>query len=361
MHPRFGALVLALLAGAGAACGKSSVTTPDVPVAKTPADSAIDAKSTAPLSLAVIGDTPYGPDKMAEFPRLVALIDADGAVGLVAHLGDIKAGGAAGCTDAYYASVRALFDGFDDPFVYTPGDNEWSDCHGAAGSAGFYKPSERLQAIRTLFFPAPGRTLGGRRKPVLTQGGDARNAAYVENVMWMESKVVFATLNVPGSNNGLAPWGAVPTDAASNAFPTQAEEYAARAQANADWVARTFATAAANDASGVVLMLQADMWAGGVAAAASLTGYDALVRQIGTLASAFARPVMLLEGDSHTFRTDAPYAAASPLRLVHPSTPAAENVTRMVVEGSSGRTEYVRFTVDPRGGSLFAWQRVPLP
>ena len=43
-------------------------------------------------------------------------------------------------------------------------------------------------------------------------------------------------------------------------------------------------------------------------------------------------------------------------------TPVAENVTRIVVEGSSGRTEYLRLTVDPKtkGGALFSWERVPL-
>ena len=30
----------------------------------------------------------------------------------------------------------------------------------------------------------------------------------VENVRWSESRVVFATLHVVGSNNGLAPWTA---------------------------------------------------------------------------------------------------------------------------------------------------------
>jgi hypothetical protein len=48
---------------------------------------------------------------------------------------------------------------------------------------------------------------------------------------------------------------------------------------------------------------------------------------------------------------------------MHPNTPVAENVTRIVVEGSAGRTEYVRLTVDPKtsDGALFGWERVPLP
>ena len=73
--------------------------------------------------------------------------------------------------------------------------------------------------------------------------------------------------------------------------------------------------------------------------------------------------VLLLEGDSHVFRVDNPFSASSPLHGLHPSTPIADNVTRVVVEGSdAGRTEYLRLTIDSRKkkGPLFAWERVPL-
>jgi len=47
---------------------------------------------------------------------------------------------------------------------------------------------------------------------------------------------------------------------------------------------------------------------------------------------------------------------------MHPSTPVAENVTRLEVEGSAaGRTEYVRLTIDPsKDSELFTFERVPL-
>jgi hypothetical protein len=46
--------------------------------------------SDSPYTIAVIGDTPYGAVKLAEFPSLVGKINADPAVRLVAHLGDIR-------------------------------------------------------------------------------------------------------------------------------------------------------------------------------------------------------------------------------------------------------------------------------
>jgi hypothetical protein len=368
-------LFLVLCASAASlACAHDSTTTPLVPAAPsasaTPTlsrgnddarqgdDGESDEDSRSPISFAVIGDTPYGPAKMAEFPSLVAKINGDPRVAMVLHVGDIKAGKASPCTDAYFASVRALFDTFQDPLVYTPGDNEWTDCHVASKNNGLYTPTERLQAVRTLFFPVAGRTLGLHAERVLSQAADRQNSAYVENTLWTKSRVVFAALNITGSNNDGVSWGSpLPADAAS--YPSQAEERATRARANAAWIERAFATARATKAPGVVLMFQADMWD---QAEPDLSGYDALVQQIGTLAARFGKPVLLLEGDSHAFRVDNPYSPTSVLHAIHPSTPIANNVTRIVVEGSDGRTEYVRLTVDPRrkAPALFAWERVPL-
>ena len=315
--------------------------------------------SDMPYTLAVIGDTPYGEAKLAEFPALVAKINADPRVRLVAHVGDIKAGSNSPCTNEYFAMIRGLFDQFEDPLAYTPGDNEWTDCHVASKNNGLYTPTERLQKVRSLFFPEPGRTLGQNSVRVVTQGRDPANSKYVENTIWKKARVVFAELNIPGSNNDLAPWGSpLPADASS--YPSQSEEYASRARANRAWLEKTFATAERTHAVGVVLLTQADMWDG---TRATLGGFDALVEQIGGLAQRFGKPVLLINGDSHVFRVDNPFSAASPLHAIHASTPVAENVTRIIVEGSAaGRTEYLRLTIDPRNKStaLFAWERVPL-
>ena len=344
------------------ACTSDAPVTPTTP-ASGPSFSIgnpVNTGSQNPLTLAVIGDIPYGAQKIVDLPRLIDLMNADPKVDLDVHLGDIKAGSSSPCTDEYFAMVRGMFDTFKDPLVYTPGDNEWTDCHQASKNNGLFTPTERLQAVRALFFPVPGQTLGGRKKQVLTQADDPANSAFVENTMFMESRVVFAALNITGSNNDLASWGSpLPANAAS--FPTQAQEVASRAQANTAWLNSAFALANAEDAAGVVLFMQADMWD----PTAALSGFDALVTQIGTLAAAFGKPVLILEGDSHRFKVDNPFSATpanAAAHALHPATPVAENVTRMVVEGSDGRTEYVRLTVDPKpkSGGIFSWDRVPL-
>jgi len=355
MHRTTGTLFAALCAlAAAAACAHD---TPSSPIPSLSIGNPVNTGSREPYTIAVIGDMPYGAAKLAELPSLIALINSDPKVALVAHLGDIKAGSSSPCTDEYFATVESLYAGFKDPFVYTPGDNEWTDCHVASKNNGLYTPTERLQAIRALFFPVAGQTLGGRKKQVLTQADDPANSAYVENTMWMESQVVFAALNITGSNNDRASWGSpLPADAAN--YPSQADEQASRAQANSAWIEKAFALAAEQDAAGVVLLFQADMWD----PTSALSGFDDLVRQIGRLAAAFGKPVLLLEGDSHVFNVDHPYSPGSPFYALHASTPVAENVTRLVVEGSAaGRTEYTRLTIDPnRKGDLFTWERVPL-
>ena len=101
------------------------------------------------------------------------------------------------------------------------------------------------------------------------------------------------------------------------------------------------------------------MWA----QSSSLGGYDAYVKKIGDLAAAFKKPVLLIMGDSHIFTVDAPFTTSSPLFTIHPNTPVAANVTRLVVNGKAARTEYVRLTVNPNAktpATMFTFTEVPL-
>src|SRR5262245_20563953 len=86
------------------------------------------ARSHNPLTVAVIGDGPYGAEQEATFGQLVDAVNADPKVLIAVHVGDIK-NGSTECTDERFATVRAAFDHFEDPLVFTSGDNEWTDCH----------------------------------------------------------------------------------------------------------------------------------------------------------------------------------------------------------------------------------------
>jgi hypothetical protein len=298
------------------------------------------------ITYAIVGDTPYGAAQRADFPRLASALDADPDVELTVHLGDIK-DGASLCSDAYFAGMRASFDTLADPLVLTPGDNDWTDCHRPA--AGGYVPTERLARFRSVFYPRPRQSLGERRKSLETQADVPGFAAFVENRLWKAQKVVFATVHVTGSNNDLVPWfGAAETPVQRT---ERLAEHEARLAAALDWLDRTFAFAREEDARGVVVAMQADMWFN------TPLGFTEIVQRLADRASAFGKPVLLLEGDSHRFKVDRPLAAGSPL---HGVTTAAPNVTRIVVEGET-IGEWLKLRIDPNAAQLFAWTRVPVP
>ena len=58
------------------------------------------------------------------------------------------------------------------PVMYTPGDNEWTDCQKPNGvpKPGTPDPIQNLVLVRTIFFANPGHTIAVD-KPVLAQPG----------------------------------------------------------------------------------------------------------------------------------------------------------------------------------------------
>ena len=190
-----------------------------------------------PTYFAVTGDVPYGAGATELFPTLIESINADPHVRRAVHVGDTKSGSTE-CTDAWFDYIYDQFQDFKDPLIYTPGDNEWTDCH--RPNNGGWNPNERLDRIREVYFSVPGITLGGRAKAVDAQPG------YPENQMWMESGVVFAAIHTVGSNNNLAEW----TDETPEMAADRQAEWAGRDAANRAWLDRAFDLAEAGGAVG---------------------------------------------------------------------------------------------------------------
>ena len=96
----------------------------------------------------------------------------------------------------------AQFNASAHPFIYTPGDGEWTDCYEARGVRGG-NPLERLH-LRRVFFEGE-QSLGQRTIPLIrqSQSSDCILQTYRENVRWTAGGVTFVTLDVPGNNNGL--------------------------------------------------------------------------------------------------------------------------------------------------------------
>jgi len=336
------------------------------------------------LTLAVYGDSPYldpafatRPD--AEFnatPAFINTINADPSVEEVVHVGDIHSGSEA-CTVAYDQAIANYWTGFQRPLIYTPGDNEWSDCtkpkqlngkdvfgHGPDFNGD---PLIHLGILRHLFFPNPGWTLGQEPMAVISQAiahdpAFPADAQFVENVMWERSKTVFVTINVPGgSNNDTDPWnGAARNQAAEDA------ERAARTAADIRWLNAAFTLAETDNAHSVVIIGQSDMW-DTADAPAHQTNYEPIIATIAADATRYGKPVMYLNGDSHVYRSDNPLRRESPCDtesnpctadawLQHPFYDVP-NFHRLVVHGSTFPLEWLKLRIDPRA----AWENAATP
>jgi hypothetical protein len=302
--------------------------------------------TTAPLDIAVIGDSPYGAAQILDFPNLVATINAAADIREVIHVGDIK-NGSTRCDTSYFELIQTYFAMFNDPVIYTPGDNEWTDCHRA--NNGAYDPLERLAVIRSMFFPVPGLSLGGGRKLTMSQSVLSGFETFVENQLWFESSVAFVTLHVVGSNNNLAVWfGDDMTGTKMDDPARRTAEVAARNAANIDWLNRTFALAQERNAAGVVVFMQANTWTTG-----TTNGFDGTLQRLAQLSLIFGKPVLVIQGDTHVYLTDNPLAAGDPVHGINTPVP---NLTRIVVQGET-TTEWLRLHIDPAGPTLFTWQR----
>ena len=281
----------------------------------------------APFSFAVFGDTPYHGFEVAAVEHLLREMDGED-VAFVVHVGDLKAS-TEPCSDQVLRERRDLLDASLRPLVFAPGDNDWTDCH--RESSGGYDPRERLDRLRTLFFPGD-ESLGRRKLRLVRQSDDESFRAYRENARWIAANVVFATLNVPGSNNNFGRTAFMDT------------EHAERMRANLAWLAEAVALAQRPGMRGLVVLAHGEPRFG--AGIGSADGFAAWRDALRLHATALVKPMLLIHGDGHRFRVDQP--------LRDPRTrERLANFTRVEVFGSP-TVGWVRIDVRPEGERLFA-------
>ena len=266
----------------------------------------------------VIGDFPYTAEQQRMVARLVEDMNTE-PLAFTLHVGDI---GSHPCTDADLRDTRALFDRFAAPLVYTPGDNEWTDCHQSGQD-----PLARLARVREELASEP-HSHGQRTLPL-----DRQTPAYPENARFSFGGVTFIGVHQVGSNDNL---GRTPEGDA---------EHRARAEANQAWLRAGFESAAAAGSKGVVVFIQANPDFERYAVA-SPTGHTDLLRALEREVLAFRRPVLMVHGDTHTFRVDKPLIGPGRLRV--------ESFTRLETFGSPD-VHWSRVMVDDRRPELYSF------
>ena len=269
------------------------------------------------FEIGLIGDIPYNAEEQRKTEVLFREMDSE-KLAFVVHVGDIKSGNLP-CLDETFFREKERFENSANPLVYIPGDNEWTDCDRTG-----YDPIERLERLREIFFV--GDESLGEKTVLLTR----QSTDYPENVRWSYGEATFLGLNVPGGNNnsGQAP-----------------EEYAARNEANLEWMREGFDHAEAYGSSAVMIVIQANP--GFELLPDERTGYNDFLAALEEWTVAFGKPVVLVHGDTHTFRVDKPMTSLTTGERV-------ENFTRVETFGSPD-VNWVRATVDPSKPEVFAF------
>jgi len=253
------------------------------------------------FTFVALGDAPYVREE-GDYKTYEALIGKINSYqpDLVIHVGDTKTGGTL-CSDEMLDRQLDYFNTYDSAVLYSPGDNEWTDCH--RKFTGAYDPLERLAYIREHYFAKPELSLGARKITVKHQG----NEGYPENVRVLHKDILFVTLHIVGSNNNFRPDDENAT-----------KEFFARDKANIKWLKESFDDALLSGAKAIVIGIQADI-------------FDVRNRPYGYLekfylGSSFAnfgntliqqtnllnKPVLLIHGDTHQFRMMRPFIEKSP-------------------------------------------------
>jgi hypothetical protein len=313
------------------------------------------------------GDLPYSDEQATVgIPNLIADMNSQ-RLAFTVHDGDLKAGSNSLCDDALYTTSLGYFNSLEAPAVFTPGDNDWTDCD--RPSNGGFNSLERLDHERAVFFNTH-YSLGTHRMRQevqeeasclgLDSSGKKVPVPCVENRRWTIGRVTYATLDIQGSCNNLCDTAPDP------------DEYAARNQADIKWMQETFAAATKRRSVAVMFISQADPgWDLSDSTRAPLRdpktlaetdgqpdGFQEFLLALRDEVIAFRRPVAYVHGDSHYFRIDRPFLDDQGRRL--------ENFTRVETfgdhqENGINDVQWLKVMVDPHSREVFSYQAQIVP
>ena len=278
------------------------------------------------MTFVALGDAPYHTEGYPSLESLIKKVNTT-KPSLIIHTGDTH--GHYTCDNTTIDNLRRYMNDFVAPVLYTPGDNDWTDC----AKYSDFDPVERLKYLRQSHYSS-GSTLGARPLPVF----DQNESGYPENIRFTKDNIGFITLHVVGSYNNM-----ITSDS------EKMKEFYARNKANLIWLEESFKILDNTDA--IVVALHASMFERRLSLRKfaskikkdkklflSFKTYEIIsvgviqklreifkilnykfalpFREIGELilknSSDFNRPVLLLHGDTHNYRTYKPFKKKYP-------------------------------------------------
>jgi hypothetical protein len=250
---------------------------------------------TCAQSIIVLADTPYsdkekemlqGPN--GELYRLINKIKPS----VVMHLGDLKHGGDS-CTDTLLTEHKILLHQVSPGnVIYTPGDNDWTDCDRSSLTKSFDE-LERLDFLIKLMYQTP--PLLDENLPSITA-----QSTQVENKLWINERLAMSTIHLVGTSNGRAYIGKSEQDKAL----AEADK---RDKNNLTWLKKIETKAQEFDA--LIIGFQADIYQNKVLqrelcdnkAEKDCDAFSAYRQAFIDLAKRINKPVLVSHGDTGDF------------------------------------------------------------
>lgn len=296
-------------------------------------------KNPVDFSFIAIGDVPYGKWQVEAFEKeFIPQVESEKG-DFIIHIGDIKGGGSI-CSDELFQNVYKGLNSFSAPLFFTPGDNEWTDCHrprtrkktNKKEELKYTYPKERLSAIRKTFYADPQISLAGKSGVKIVAKTQPKVFPefpfMVENQMWSYKNFLFASLHIVGSNNN-SPYNGKGGDYG---------EFKKRDEANTKWLEYAFEQASLKGSKALVIYYHAEV--GFDPNPKKRGGFKNFLASLEKLAPNYPGQVLLIHGDSHALTVDRPLLKPGD-RFENP----IPNVMRLEVPGGYEQMAYMRIDV----------------
>ena len=278
------------------------------------------------FSFLAISDVPYtAQEDYTLRQRTRPAIEAS-ALPFVIFMGDFK-NAKLPCSAALMTRRRDQILGLHPGRVfYTPGDNDWTDCDRRQIRQRFSELN-RLDLLRRLFY--------GKPMELPPEWLYQRQSLFPENMRWVHNNVLFATLHLVSTNNGR---DEILLDDVELALTL----VDARDQANLLWLDSAFAEASRIGAAAVVIATQADVTRHKYNAPCTTevrqkcNAFAAITLRLRHLAAKFAKPVLLMHGDTNPYCLDKGFGGTG-----------APNLWRFNSTGDYSFVDAAKITVTP--------------
>lgn len=197
----------------------------------------------SPLPFVVVGDMPYTEAEEIALNGPIYEAIQLASVPLLLHLGDLKSGGDACSLSFFRIRYTQLMNLLPGRTVYTPGDNEWTDCDRDTLS----DPVSELDMLAEI------RTVISAKDPAYPVDWNLTSQpGYPENHRWKTADIQFVSLHIVGTNNGRNQIVGSDPGETLNAVGQ-------RDAANLEWLRQAFLQARDDKAQAIVISHHADI------------------------------------------------------------------------------------------------------